>query len=427
MRILKWSFASAFLFSTLNAQSVLALSCDVTTQNWGSGTSNCSSGTPPSCCVPPIYGPAVTGPAGTAGCGAVVGHYVLSTDGECEAEGYDILAVSPGYAVCPDAECDFDYGEDCSTCPQDCGACPIPPPPQPICVPDGSCSAANPSCGETTTGVDNCNNPCDKVGPVCPPPPPTPPPTSPPPPVTPPPPLPLPPPPPGSWCGDGTCDPSEDCSACEADCGVCIPPPTPPPPVPPPPASPPPIPPPGPCGTGIICGNVTALEATGFPLKGVVIELRDGNGMLVNKATTNGSGNYSFSSLAGKHFVYPVMDRKWSSTPGYAYADPSDQKDFVVRGVPAGLTVTGNPGDFVLISADLYTGLTPPNIGPSSTMFSISKTIDSGGQSKLHIPAGRALFITCWEYNSGAYVKGPSLLITATPANPQTQASASCP
>ena len=36
------------------------------------------------------------------------------------------------------------------------------------CVPDGTCSALPPTCGQTTTGVDSCNNPCTKTGIVCP-------------------------------------------------------------------------------------------------------------------------------------------------------------------------------------------------------------------------------------------------------------------
>lgn len=35
------------------------------------------------------------------------------------------------------------------------------------CKPDGSCSAAVPACGKTTTGVDNCGTPCAKTGPLC--------------------------------------------------------------------------------------------------------------------------------------------------------------------------------------------------------------------------------------------------------------------
>lgn len=41
--------------------------------------------------------------------------------------------------------------------------------PPPACVPNGSCSAIVPTCGTTTTGVDNCGAPCTKVGAVCPP------------------------------------------------------------------------------------------------------------------------------------------------------------------------------------------------------------------------------------------------------------------
>jgi len=40
------------------------------------------------------------------------------------------------------------------------------------CVPDGSCSAPEPVCGETTNGSDNCGNGCSRTGPACPVPPP---------------------------------------------------------------------------------------------------------------------------------------------------------------------------------------------------------------------------------------------------------------
>lgn len=39
------------------------------------------------------------------------------------------------------------------------------------CVTDGSCSAAIPACGQTTTGLDNCQNSCTRTGAACPPPP----------------------------------------------------------------------------------------------------------------------------------------------------------------------------------------------------------------------------------------------------------------
>lgn len=37
----------------------------------------------------------------------------------------------------------------------------------PPCVPDGSCDAPDPACGETTDGADNCGNSCQKTGPAC--------------------------------------------------------------------------------------------------------------------------------------------------------------------------------------------------------------------------------------------------------------------
>lgn len=35
------------------------------------------------------------------------------------------------------------------------------------CTSNGTCSAPAPSCGQTTTGVDNCNNSCTRTGPAC--------------------------------------------------------------------------------------------------------------------------------------------------------------------------------------------------------------------------------------------------------------------
>ncbi|MBI3552355.1 MAG: tetratricopeptide repeat protein [Elusimicrobia bacterium] len=41
------------------------------------------------------------------------------------------------------------------------------PPTPPSCTSNGSCSAALPACGQTTTGVDNCGKPCSKTGGEC--------------------------------------------------------------------------------------------------------------------------------------------------------------------------------------------------------------------------------------------------------------------
>ena len=44
---------------------------------------------------------------------------------------------------------------------------PATPPSTPGCVPNGSCNAAEPRCGQTTYGTDNCNNLCRKEGQPC--------------------------------------------------------------------------------------------------------------------------------------------------------------------------------------------------------------------------------------------------------------------
>ena len=55
------------------------------------------------------------------------------------------------------------YADDC---PEDDPDCHEPPPPPP-CVSDGSCSAGEPACEQTTYGEDNCGNECDRTGPAC--------------------------------------------------------------------------------------------------------------------------------------------------------------------------------------------------------------------------------------------------------------------
>lgn len=44
----------------------------------------------------------------------------------------------------------------------------VQPPPPAVCVPNGSCNAPFPACGQISQGVDNCNNSCFRRGPACP-------------------------------------------------------------------------------------------------------------------------------------------------------------------------------------------------------------------------------------------------------------------
>ncbi|MFQ5415088.1 MAG: hypothetical protein ACE5E6_11580, partial [Phycisphaerae bacterium] len=129
-------------------------------------------------------------------------------DGPCTEECSECLA--PG--GCGDGVCD--PAEDCVSCPQDCGDCPA------VCGPgNGDCCAdngtpgcdcesccntvcaADPFCCEASwdgicadEAVDLCGDLC--AGGSC---------------------------DGGPGCGDGVCDPAEDCVSCPADCGPCPP------------------------------------------------------------------------------------------------------------------------------------------------------------------------------------------------------------
>lgn len=98
----------------------------------------------------------------------------------CEEEGCD-PADDPECEfteTCPDAVCDEDAGESCSTCPDDCGEC------APECG-DGECNGDE----ECSTCAEDCGD--------C---------------------------PAGAECGDAYCDAdaSETCANCNSDCGKCF-------------------------------------------------------------------------------------------------------------------------------------------------------------------------------------------------------------
>ena len=70
-------------------------------------------------------------------------------DGACSADEPTCGTITYGLNSCYE-EC-MKVGEDCA------------------CVPDGSCSAFTPACGEITHGIDNYSNECVKIGSSCPP------------------------------------------------------------------------------------------------------------------------------------------------------------------------------------------------------------------------------------------------------------------
>jgi len=144
---------------------------------------------------------------------------------------------------------------------------------------------------------------------------------------------------------------------------------------------------------------VTAAE-TGSALSSVVLEVRDQAGTIVSRTVTNSAAtgpNYSYTGTAGnRYFVKPVPDRKQFSIPAHKSVPTGSSQDFMIRGIPAVVTVSNlRPGTLVLLSrnASPWTGAQPP---ASNVADHITGTADSRGQAQLEVPAGTAYRIVCW-------------------------------
>src|SRR3989344_9164411 len=77
-------------------------------------------------------------------------------------QGCTLACVPDGSCSAPDPACEqTTNGQDnCGgSCSRTGGAC--------ACVPDGSCSAPDPACEQTTNGQDNCGGSCSRTGGAC--------------------------------------------------------------------------------------------------------------------------------------------------------------------------------------------------------------------------------------------------------------------
>lgn len=235
---------------------------------------------------------------------------------------------------CGDGSCNG--AETCSTCPGDCGACAA------VCG-DGLCSG----------GSENCTS-CPADCGVCP-----------------------------AVCGDGTCNGGETCVSCAADCGACL----------------------VPCsgGPNAICGKVTD-GTTG--LKGIPVELRNAKtGKLLQTVTTSGTGtvgSFSFNNPPGAvgdtYYVVPIVGRLQSVNKSAAIPAGTPLADFTLSGVPAIITVKGDPSTFVLISPAQVTTSAPPSTLASGNY---SATIGKSEQVKIKVaPTTQSYWYTCWSLSS---------------------------
>ena len=89
---------------------------------------------------------------------------VVRTEQDCVGNQWCTFNIWQG----PKADGSCQYGRGGAYgCQLVAGKCGYNPTTTPSCVPNGSCSAPAPACGQTSTGVDNCGNSCSRSGGAC--------------------------------------------------------------------------------------------------------------------------------------------------------------------------------------------------------------------------------------------------------------------
>jgi pimeloyl-ACP methyl ester carboxylesterase len=154
------------------------------------------------------------------------------------------------------------------------------------------------------------------------------------------------------------------------------------------------------CPAQSICGSVLDEETGTVKLVGIVIELRDGNGNVIQTRVTDGSGNYTFSNSAiASYYVDVAVLSGEVSNPLRIKTIPGSQANFTVSFVPALLTITSPANAFVLLTGQEYTGPIPCH--GAGCPYSISGT----APGPISVPAG-TLWLTCYILPS--YIQTPS-------------------
>lgn len=309
------------------------------------------------------------------------------------------------YSCCVDAT-----GNSCSV--SNCVCIP------PVCNPiPGVCTGPTPACGATGPGVNSCGDPCSISGPTCPIIPPIIPPIVPPGPVSCP-----------ASCtaagftnsacsfpacpnatytdlGFGICSVGETCCCNNA----------------------PPAPVVGPCPAGTICGSVKSQEDSTL-LTGMILNLKDSSGHVINTTKTNALGNYSFSVPTNNpYYVSVALNRNQNASPPFSSLTQTFSTNFAVRGVPARVSFTGLPkGTFILLTKTVYNSNRAPSINATTTQDYYSKVVGTGAVATLDIPGGSPYFITCWEPSGTNFNVSRSTLLAASDVIPQTNVIGAC-
>jgi hypothetical protein len=165
------------------------------------------------------------------------------------------------------------------------------------------------------------------------------------------------------------------------------------------------------CAGNVICGHTYIGETyspptPGTPLNGIVVQLRDTNGNVIQTQPSSG-GSYSFTVPATPPLTPPTIYNVSVAVPRGAVASPMGYQatigspvhlDFGVRNIPVPFQVQDVPGTFVLITPTSYNSNTPPTVNMNSTSPSQAwtKTIGQEGSVTMQVPRG-SYYITCWK------------------------------
>lgn len=132
---------------------------------------------------------------------------------------------------------------------------------------------------------------------------------------------------------------------------------------------------------------------------------------------TDSAGRYTFNPGTGDYFISVVSGRNETALPPQKKIDSStgDSADFEVMFVPSRVTISGQPGTFVLFTTNPYMQATPPQVpGP---IESVTTAIGLNGEQTVNLHSGTSWWMTCWDFTNGSFLKqasqqlSPSILL----------------
>lgn len=193
-------------------------------------------------------------------------------------------------------------------------------------------------------------------------------------------------------------------------------------------------PPPPHCAPGTICGDLHAAEQNTLAIPNWPVYLYDQSGNPKQNIRTDGAGHFVFPALTPTAYIVKVgTGRNMATNPAQQGMQPANivsNGAVTIRGVPALITVTGEPGTFVLITTSAYAGGGPPPLDSIGSLIIYDATIGTDFKTPVtHVRGGNAYSYVCWKVqSSGSFQRTLSQPINAgNPVWPMDQFMAACP